>query len=308
MKPLVSIIITNFNYGRYLRACIESALDQVYPNLEVILIDDASTDDSASIYNGFRGRLTIVEHEENHGIVFSRNEGLDIAKGEYITYLDADDYLDNDFVATMVEFATANDLDVTYTHHRLIDDDGRPTGKFEIYEDFDIERLKHTNFVIMGSLIKKSATAGHRFDEYLTRRSHEDWDFFLGLALDGATFGKYDEVKINYRLHGSSRNNCARTLEEKLEYVETYRYIINKYKQNYLPQLDYLNTYITDWYSELYRSYLDAKSRSLEERAVADDYRELYADSKRTIEYRVGHALLAVPRRVKGVLGIPWRP
>jgi hypothetical protein len=91
--PLVSIIITNFNYGRYLRQSVDSALLQTYPNTEVVVVDDASADGSPDIIREFGSRIIPVLRERNGGHGAAFNAGFSAIHGEIVMFLDADDYL-----------------------------------------------------------------------------------------------------------------------------------------------------------------------------------------------------------------------
>lgn len=101
-QPLVSIIIDNYNYGRFLEDAIESSIHQPYPHLEVIVVDDGSTDESRDIIKGYGERI-ISLLKENGGQASCFNEGFKISKGEIIIFLDADDYLENNAVKKIVE-------------------------------------------------------------------------------------------------------------------------------------------------------------------------------------------------------------
>jgi glycosyltransferase involved in cell wall biosynthesis len=89
---LASIVILNYNYGHYLRQCIESALSQGYQPLEVIVVDDGSTDDSESVLASFGARI-LVSRKPNGGMVSAMNHGFSISRGSVVIFLDADDYL-----------------------------------------------------------------------------------------------------------------------------------------------------------------------------------------------------------------------
>ena len=92
-RPLVSIVVNNFNYGRFLRQSIESALAQDHPRTEVIVVDDASTDGSVEIIRSFGDRIVPVCQEQNGGQAAALNAGFAASRGELIIFLDADDYL-----------------------------------------------------------------------------------------------------------------------------------------------------------------------------------------------------------------------
>lgn len=101
-RPLVSIVVNNFNYGRFLARAVESALTQTYENVEVIVVDDGSTDDSRSILQSFKDRARILL-KENSGQAGAFNVGIQAARGVYTLLLDSDDYLLPEAVATCVE-------------------------------------------------------------------------------------------------------------------------------------------------------------------------------------------------------------
>ena len=96
MKDLISIIVPVYNVEDYLPECIESIINQTYKNIEIILVDDGSTDRSGIIcdYYAKKDQRIIVIHKKNTGVANSRNIGIDIAKGDYIFFVVSDDMLD----------------------------------------------------------------------------------------------------------------------------------------------------------------------------------------------------------------------
>ncbi|MFT4283121.1 MAG: glycosyltransferase family 2 protein [Candidatus Woesearchaeota archaeon] len=93
-KPLVSIIIPTFNRSEFVLSAVKSALNQTYKNIEVIVVDDFSTDDTFKVISKLRSKkLKVFRNAKNSGGPFSRNKGLSLAKGEFINFLDDDDYL-----------------------------------------------------------------------------------------------------------------------------------------------------------------------------------------------------------------------
>lgn len=110
----VSIIIPVYNCEKYIRQCVDSVINQTYHDLEIILIDDGSTDKSLQIleeYYNLDNRVKIV-HQKNQGLSASRNQGLVIAKGKYIFFLDADDFLATDQIEVLYRSVKKNDADV----------------------------------------------------------------------------------------------------------------------------------------------------------------------------------------------------
>lgn len=102
--PLVSVIIPAYNVDKYIKKCVESALNQTYKNIEVIVINDGSKDSTENILlkiNKIDSRLKVI-NKENAGVSAARNDGILAAKGEYITFIDGDDWVSSDFVEYMM--------------------------------------------------------------------------------------------------------------------------------------------------------------------------------------------------------------
>jgi glycosyltransferase involved in cell wall biosynthesis len=107
-SPLVSIIIPAYNSANYLAATIQSAVDQTWPNKEIIIVDDGSTDGSLAIAKSFESEIVKVFSQENKGASVARNKGLSVAKGEYIQFLDADDLLSSNKLTNQVNTLLSN--------------------------------------------------------------------------------------------------------------------------------------------------------------------------------------------------------
>ncbi len=109
-KPLVSVIITVYNGEKYVKACLDNVFRQVYKNLEIIVVDDASTDNTAQIASQYPVKL--IRHQRNRGVSVSRNTGIDASTGEYIHFMDVDDVINDDYYSPMVEAIVDNDADM----------------------------------------------------------------------------------------------------------------------------------------------------------------------------------------------------
>lgn len=126
VEPLISVIIPIFNVSKYLAKCIDSVLLQTYTNIEVVLIDDGSTDDSFLICKSYARkdrRITII-HQNNAGLSSARNSGLDVAIGDYICFVDSDDYISPFFVEKLYYAIIKNDADVSMCGFVKVDEDG----------------------------------------------------------------------------------------------------------------------------------------------------------------------------------------
>lgn len=140
MNELVSIIVPVYNVEKYIHRCVDSIIKQTYCNIEIILVDDGSKDNSGSICDDYAERDSRIKviHKENGGLGFARNSGLDVATGKYVTFIDGDDYIGESHVAGMLS---------------LIDKTGTDTciaGHTKVYADNEV---KHKN-VCAGKVYK----------------------------------------------------------------------------------------------------------------------------------------------------------
>lgn len=139
-NPLVTVYITNYNYGHFIKQAIESVLNQSYKNIQLLIIDDGSTDNSKSIIESYQQYQHIeIIYQQNKGLNITNNIALNLAKGEYIMRLDADDYLDSQAVEAMVNiFNQNNDLGLVFPDYYIVDANGK-TIEQVIRHDFENE-------------------------------------------------------------------------------------------------------------------------------------------------------------------------
>lgn len=136
MLPLISIIVPVYNVEEHLKKCIESLLNQTYSNLEIILIDDGSTDKSGKICDKYSNKYVEIYtyHKKNSGSGLTRNYGMNKARGKYITFVDSDDYVDKDLIRALVTPILKNEkIDTVIGGFTKIDNSGRILFK-EVYE------------------------------------------------------------------------------------------------------------------------------------------------------------------------------
>ncbi len=122
---LVSVIIPVYNVEKYISRCIDSVMNQKYKNIEIILINDGSTDRSGEICEKYAARDPRIQYinKNNEGVSVARNKGLDVAKGDFITFIDADDYVDVDFINTVVEKINKNNSDIIICGNYDVDEE-----------------------------------------------------------------------------------------------------------------------------------------------------------------------------------------
>lgn len=131
--PLLSVVVPVYNASNILARCIDSILDNTYQNLEVILVDDGSKDDSGKICDEYAQKDCRIRvfHQKNHGQGMARNTGLDMAKGDYITFVDDDDYIESRMYEKLIECALTNDTAITGCSRITEYEDGRSINNFD---------------------------------------------------------------------------------------------------------------------------------------------------------------------------------
>ena len=121
--PTVSVIIPAYNAARTILRCVNSVLEQSFKDVECIVIDDGSSDNTAEILGGIGDERLRYIYKENGGVSSSRNRGLDEAKGEYICFMDADDYQSDQALSQLVSAMRMNDVDLVVAgFYRVVDD------------------------------------------------------------------------------------------------------------------------------------------------------------------------------------------
>lgn len=174
MNKKISIIIPAYNSEKYIEKCIESVLSQTYHNLEVLLVDDGSTDKTLELMNLFASkdeRIKVI-HKENNGQSEARNTGIDASTGEYLIFIDSDDYVENDMVEFLYNLAEENNADVARCGFYTEYEDGTKLSQENCFEFAVLdnnERLidllmgGHLSGVVWNKIYKKSAISGVRF-------------------------------------------------------------------------------------------------------------------------------------------------
>lgn len=126
IKPLITVVIPVYNVKPYLDRCIQSVLKQTYANLEILLVDDGSTDGSGDICDSFckiDKRISVI-HKQNGGLSEARNIGIANATGEYITFVDSDDYIDSDMIDYLFYLIDNYNCSMSLCSHRIVKNNG----------------------------------------------------------------------------------------------------------------------------------------------------------------------------------------
>jgi glycosyltransferase involved in cell wall biosynthesis len=132
MNPLISVIVPIYNVEAYLPRCLDSIVNQTYQNLEIILVDDGSPDNCGTICDEYANRDSRIRviHKENGGVSSARNAGLDVMQGDYLTFVDPDDWLSLDAVQVLYDRLVEDGSDMAIGRHTDVYPDGRENGAF----------------------------------------------------------------------------------------------------------------------------------------------------------------------------------
>ncbi|MFD2729128.1 glycosyltransferase [Enterococcus camelliae] len=251
----VSVIVTCYNHEEYIKQCLESIYNQSYQNIQLIIINDGSTDNSAEVIestlkkNPYKDTLFI--NQENFGACFSRNKGLDLATGQFILLVDSDNYLEPNHISLSLSTLGNSEADIAYCSLS-----SAMTGEIinEVPE-FSIDRLLTVNYIDTCSLFRVSILKNHRFDMYLNRKFMQDYDFFLSLIMDGARAVKVKNLYINYRILPNSIGNRGESIKKRVSWFDTYIYVLSKYPEH----KNTATLMVSQWYKDLASQFLHEK-------------------------------------------------
>jgi glycosyltransferase involved in cell wall biosynthesis len=209
-SPGVSVIMPVYNTSKYLGDAIQSILQQTFTNFEFIIINDGSSDDSERIILSFNDpRIRYLKNDENKGLVYTLNRGIDHAKAEWIARMDGDDLSRPDRFEKQWSYLREHpSVEILATTVTLINEDGKPAGKWnddasaisalEIAKKLPQNNcIGHPTVFIRTSLLKK-----YRYNA--EQSLSEDYDLWLRLAADGVLIHKLDQPLVEHRILTSS--------------------------------------------------------------------------------------------------------
>ncbi len=229
----VSAIIPTYNCAAYLVEAIESILAQTYQDVEIIVIDDGSTDNTRQVLEPYQGRIVYL-YQENRGESVARNRGIEVAKGEFIAFLDADDlWLPTKLERQVAAMDLYPEAVLAYSYAYAVDASGQQMcfrgsdllcqGEAGLHQVF--ARLVTGNMIANPGTVlirKRFLTEGTAFDS--TIRWGEDWDLWLRLSLKGP-FAFIPEPLACYRMHTAGRRLA---IEASDEFVRQNEDILHK--------------------------------------------------------------------------------
>ena len=279
-NSLISIVIPVYNAEKYLEQCLNSIQNQTYKNFEVILVNDGSMDHSESICMDFVKVDTRFKYftKVNGGASSARNFGLDYVLGDFITFIDADDWVDENHLEVLLNNIKENNSDMAVSSIKKFDNvrnfEFRVYSKQEKYllnynklnrEEFLVilPKLIHASNsykIAVSKLFKKELVTDVRFDESIVYG--EDLDFFFKLYNKVNSISYVDEVTYIYRLHDESFSSKFGQLHMEQE-LAIYKKMYERIEELGLPTIHYVNTL---------RNLLDYRKDYLDNRDLYNEY------------------------------------
>jgi len=285
--PLVSVLMPAYNHAPYVRAAVESVLGQSYANFELVIIDDASTDETWSVLQSFDDvRIRLRRHEVNQGAHTTLNEALALAQGDFIAIINSDDIYHPERLVACVQGLRASQAEMVGTDILLIDDASHPVDEHWWISAFDelkrvwVETGDWAATLLEGNLFMTTSNFCFRrswletVGEFRDFRYVLDYEWLLRGLSKGRKIGWLGEPLLSYRLHGQNTIS-ARPLAANLECAAMLRQTFPELLGNDEPQRIRLSHLASQWMRiEKYLGEIEASRRH--EALVAKE-RELFS-------------------------------
>lgn len=213
---MVSVIIPCYNHGKFLEETVHSVLNSSYEDVEIIIIDDGSVDDSRAIGENLSERFSSISYyyQKNSGPSVARNYGISLAKGEIILPLDADDLINSNYIEMAVrQLELDSDVKVVYA---LAEKFGAVHKPWKLKE-FSRAKLAVDNMIYVSSFFRKKdweEVGGFTENNVLVR---EDWEFWIKMLKNGGEVVRLPFVGFYYRIHDNSRRKSMSSKKKKNE-------------------------------------------------------------------------------------------
>lgn len=288
-SPSISIIIPVYNQEKYISRCLDSVLNQTYSNIEIIVVNDGSTDDTAFIVDEILSRSLRIKviHQKNAGPGNARNTALDIATGEFIGFVDSDDYIEANMYQTMIDVALIYNADVVQCGYEHVSPD-KKTIKTSNYSEKIVEgeyncalefsKQKDINNYLPCKLIKRSVIGNKRLPPLF---ASEDTFFLLQVFCDckSAVLLKepfYKYVQFNESLSRSSFSSRRMDIIKSGRLM--YKFIITKY-----PDLAcFWSMFVVMNSVKLYSRSIRLKEFKVEQDELIKTFKEYYPISRKS--------------------------
>ena len=226
MNNRVSVIMPYYNKRNYFLDSINSVLNQTYINLEILIIyDDQKKDDLEYIKGCIKkdSRAKIILNDKNRGVAFSRNKAISVAQGEYIAFLDCDDYWETNKIEVQMDFMLTHGYDFSYTTYQVVNKDGKIVDKITAREKLGYnELLKSCDIGLSSVILKRKLLRDIKFPELKTK---EDFVLWLSLAKKSVNLFGLNKSLMFWR---QTPNSLSSSILQKLKDAFKVYYLYEK--------------------------------------------------------------------------------
>lgn len=228
----ISVVIACYNDHEYIEKAVQSALDQTYDNMEIIVVDDGSSAKTKKVLKGLESKSVKVITQSNQGPSAARNRGIELARGKYILVLDSDDYFDPMFSQKAIAVIKSRpDINLVTCYGRWFISEKKsiihkPAGGNINNFLYECGAFGSTLF------LKKDWEFVSGYDEAM-KMGYEDWEFYIRLLKEGGEAHVIPEVLFHYRNKKNSRNSRANDIK-----YEIWKYIYLKHRKLYIDDFE----------------------------------------------------------------------
>lgn len=269
----VTLIVPVYNSERYIGKCLDSILNQTYTNFEIMVVNDGSTDKSQDIIDEYKKNYPekiISIEQSNKGVAVTRNESIKKASGEYIMFIDNDDYIDKDYIETFTKIAEEEDFDIVIGGYR------RPNENGKVLRQMKLEDKEWAKFLVMApwaKIYKKSYLINNNI-EFLSVNIGEDVYFNLKAMLLSDKIKVIDYIGYNWFFNTVSVSNSKQKDIRNLQVYELLNSCYNMLNKCKLLEKKYevIKTYFTRYIVWL----LTFSTKRLKYKAISEEYDRLF--------------------------------
>jgi glycosyltransferase involved in cell wall biosynthesis len=261
MLPLISVIVPVYNVEKYLKRCIDSIIKQTYKNLEIILVDDGSTDSSGDIcdqYGISDLRIKII-HKQNGGLSSARNAGIDKSTGELIAFIDSDDYIHPEMLEFLQNEISQKDVDIAICGRYIVYENGKSIIKEKkcdgiIMESEDaIRKMCSYDYFDMSSCDRLFIKALFQSVRYPEKKLCEDWHV-MHILFDLAKRISYNSIPLYY--YYQRENSISRNVGINVAAIEASESVLTFVKERYPGIIDEAATSFAFASISIYNNYI----------------------------------------------------
>lgn len=310
MNPTISIVVPIYNVQNYLEDCIDSILSQSFKDFELILVDDGSTDNCLKIcekYKQLDNRIIVI-HKQNEGLSSARNTGIEVACGDYISFIDSDDFIHKDMYKILYESTKKCNLDIAICNYKRVDehivlhnDEIKEYNKVFKYSNIEALNELYTNnrlifTIVCNKLYKKNIFEDIKFDY---GKSDEDEFIAHKILYKGLNIGYIDKELYFYRMRNDSITGSTFNIK-RLDKLEALSNRIKFFK--YINQIDLYNKSVKNYIDVFFWNYIKAKKELNNIDARLQEikllYNKLFIDMIRCNLISFNHKLMIVLFRI----------